>query len=358
MDIIKKSEIDAFAKLSRSEVLSLSCNMKMKFLTAFQAKHFKLEAVSKDLMYLLEPFSGTNIIFLIGATHVGKTTLANRIVKILVEKGHHEIEEDPSTIPFIFIPAPANGSKSLSWVSIYERILKSADEVLIEKKQANVIENGIMSVRPKRFRNLPALRDAMDSMLRHRKVQVLVIDEAYHLLRYGDTDAVMDTLKSIVDNTGVKLLLIGSYDLFNLASSYGQVISRSEILHFERYMHDEKKDIAEYYSILKKVESNWPCDYMPRFSSIPKELAEASLGCVGLLKKLLLRALEMQLKNNGKWEPTFLTKIAKSEGQLHVLRQEIVAGEEKIKGATYGETIFSGKNLEDAIAKMSGAANA
>jgi hypothetical protein len=166
----------------------------------------------------------------------------------------------------------------------------------------------------------------------------------------------MDTLKSIADNTGVKLLLIGSYDLFALASSYGQVISRSEILHFERYNHDNKNDVIEYFNILKKVESHWPCECVPTFSTISKELMEASIGCVGLLKKILLRALEMQLKNNGQWDPIFLTKVAKSEGQLKVLREEITKGEKTIKGATYGETIFSGDILEDAIAKMNGTA--
>jgi hypothetical protein len=358
MDIINvtESEIAALLKLSRTELLALPSIMKMKYLTAFQARHIKLTTVAKDLMCLLEPFSGTNIIFLIGATHVGKTTLAKRLVKILIDRIHTENGMEPSVVPFIFIPAPANGAKSLSWVAIYESILRCSNEVLVEKKQVNIIEDGIMSVKPRRYKNLPALRDALDSMLRHRKVLVLAIDEAYHLLRFGDSPAVMDTLKSIADNTGVKLLLIGSYDLFALASSYGQVISRSEILHFERYNHDNKNDVIEYFNILKKVESHWPCECVPTFSTISKELMEASIGCVGLLKKILLRALEMQLKNNGQWDPIFLTKVAKSEGQLKVLREEITKGEKTIKGATYGETIFSGDILEDAIAKMNGTA--
>ena len=358
MDIINvtQAEIEMFGRLSRPEILLLPDMIKKKYLFAFQAKHIKLEIVARDLMSLLEPFSGINILFLIGATHVGKTTLAKRILKIHVEKTYAENYNDRAAVPFIFIPAPANGAKSLSWTSIYEHIMRAGYEILIEKKHAKVIDDDIMTIQPKRFKTLPALRDAMESMLEHRKVLVLAIDEAYHLLRFGQTSAViMDTLKSIVDNTPTKLLLIGSYNLFDLASNYGQVASRSEILHFERYHKDNKEDAAEFFNVVNKIQLKWPCEDVPAFSAISDDLLEATVGCVGLLKKFLLLALDMQLKNKGKWKPEFLSKAAKSEKLLKTIRDEIIEGEEKIKEATYGESIFTGKILKDAIAKMDGA---
>jgi Cdc6-like AAA superfamily ATPase len=305
-----------------------------------------------DLKTLLNPFNETNILFLIGATGVGKTTLIKRLIRVVAEKLQPECDNNPSTVSLIFISAPANGEKSLSWVSVYEKVLKASNEILIEKKQANVVENGIMTVQPRKYKNLPALRDALESMLKERKVRVLAIDEAYHMLRFGNYTAVMDTLKQIADLTKVKLLLIGSYNLLDLACDYGQVSRRAEILHFERYHHDCDTDKKQFSTIVEKIQKNWPSEIVPEFRAISKELMDASLGCIGLLKALMLRALAMQLDNRGKWDPMFLPKAAKSMKLLEKIRAEIEEGEEKIKGATYGESLFTGKYLTDAIAKM------
>jgi len=352
---VTEAEAERFKNLSRSELLMLPDILKMKYLFAYNVKHIKLEKVAIDIMSLLKPFSGTSILFLIGATHVGKTTLAKLMIKTLIEKILTENDNDPSAVPYIFIPAPANGIKSISWTSIYENILKAGHEILINKKHAKVVENGTITIKPARFASLPALRDSLEEMIEKRKVMVLAIDEAYHLLRFGNLPAVMDTLKSLVDNKGAKLFLIGSYNLLELASNYGQVSSRAEIIHFERYHTDNEKDVAEFFTIVKKIQLNWPCEEVPTFSAISKELMEASLGCVGLLKKIMLRALEMQLANKGKWNPMFLSKVAKSQKLLQSIRTEITDGEENIKGAAYGETIFSESILEDAIEKMNGA---
>ena len=354
---VTDDEIKVFEKMSHSEVLTLPNELKIKYLYVFQVKHKKLEIVATDLMSLLNPFNETSIIFVIGATGVGKTTLSKRLIRVLVEASQVEDGNCFSTTPFIFIPAPANGEKSLSWTSFYEKVLSQSNEVLIDKKQANVVENGTITVQPRHYKNLPALRDALESMLKNRKVRVLVIDEAYHMLRFGNLSAVMDTLKSIVDNTGVKLLLLGSYNLFSLASDYGQVARRSEILHFERYHKDNPNDVNEYGFIVNKIQAHWPCETVPNFTAIHKELLEATIGCIGLLKGLLLRALSMQLKKNGKWDPNFLTKAAKSAKLIGSISQETENGEENIKGAAYGESLFSGKYLTDTAAKMAGESN-
>lgn len=351
---VTEEEIVLFDKLNHLEVLALPDEMKMKYFFSFQVKHKKLEKIASEIMELLNPFNETNILFIIGATGVGKTTLTKRLIRVLVENNKLNYEKDSSTIQFIYIPAPANGEKSLSWTSIYTKVLRQAHEILIEKKHITVVENGKITVKPTRNRGIPALRDALDSMLENRKVRVLAMDEAYHLLRFGEKPVVMDTLKSIVENKGTKLFLLGSYDLFDLAKEYGQVIRRCEILHFERYHIDRKADLAEFKTIINKMQQNWPCQEVPNFSAISKELMQATLGCIGLLKTLLLRVLSTQLKMKGKWNPVYLTKAAKSMVLINDLRKEIEAGEIKIKGATYGESLFCGNFLEVAAAKMNG----
>jgi len=343
----------ALCNLTREEVLALTPEDKMHYFHALQVKHKKLEDIGKDLMRLLSPHNETNIIAVIGATGVGKTTLSKRLLRPLIEEHYSLLATDPSAVPFIFTAAPANGDRSISWATFYEKVMREVNEVLIEKKHANVIEDGHVSIRPRRHRTLAAMRDALESMLKHRRVQVLVVDEAFHLLRFGNYSAVMDTIKSLADATGIKILLIGSYDLFDLVTDYGQVARRAEILHFERYDTDNPADVKEFEKLVAKLQQYWPCEEVPAFSAIAKELLEASLGCAGLLKTLELQALTLQLENKGKWNPKFMAKAAKSCKLLDRIRKEIKAGEDKVLGATYGETLFSGVVLEGIIKKMS-----
>lgn len=340
--------------LNRAQVLALANDDKMKYLFSVQVKHAALERVAKELASLLSPYNETKILAIIGATGVGKTTLSKRLLKSIIERMSKDNNCDPSIVPFIYISTPANGAKSVSWTSLYEKALRKGEEILIDKKHVVVEMDGVVSVRPKRYKTLPALRDALESMLANRRTRVMVIDEAFHLLRFGDYSAVMDTLKSLVDETNVKLILLGSYDLFDLATEYGQVARRAEILHFRRYNKEVEADRKEFARIVAKLQEYWPCKEVPNFAAIADELMEATLGCVGLLKALLLNALDLQLAHKGKWNPHYLAKAAKSMKLLARIRKEIAAGEEKILGATYGESIFAGEFLKGVIAKMSG----
>jgi hypothetical protein len=342
--------------MTRSEVLELSDEEKMFYLYSLQVRHRRLEDMAKDIVLLMSRYNETNIIAMIGATGVGKTTFSIRLLKQLIRKFQSQNGAVSSTVPVVFIAAPANGDKSISWATVYQSALRATNEILTEKKQANVINDGLLTVQPKRYGNLAALRDALESMLKNRDVRVLVIDEAFHLLRFGNYSAVMDTLKSLADRTGVKLLLLGSYNLFDLVSDYGQVARRAEIVHFMRYNRELKDDIDEFDNIVSKIQQRWPCEIVPNFTAISPELMEASLGCIGLLKAILLQALSMQLENKGKWTPMFMAKAAKSMKLLDVIKREIQNGEEKVRGATYGETLFSGKILESIIVKMGGKA--
>ena len=279
----------------------------------------------------------------------------NEMLKNLIKKVQEERYAEVSDVPFIYIPAPASGNNSISWVTVYESILSKGHEILPDKKQEQVIDKGVLTVKPKRYESLSALQSAILAMLEKRKVRVLVIDEAYHLLRFGNYSAVMDILKTIVDVSGVKIMLIGTYDLFDLVSDYGQVARRSEILHFDRYHKDNPTDCDEYETVITKLQEKWPCEEVPSFHLISRELMEASHGCIGLLKTILLRSLSSQIANNGKWNSKFLTKAAKADKLYHKIREEIEAGEEKVKDACYGETLFSGDLMNIVIDKMNGA---
>lgn len=344
------SDMD-FAKLTRNEVLELAPTNKMEYFYNLQAKHRNLESIAGELMHLLQPYNEISILALIGATGVGKTMLLRRLIRQFVEQ--NVLDNDPSAIPFIFISAPSDGSSFVKWTTIYEDIIREGHEILKERKVFIEERDGIIKIQAHRGSKIKVFRQAVEQLLFHRKVKTLVIDEAYHLLRFGDYSVVMDTLKSLAIASDTKLVLAGSYQLFDMATNYGQVARRAEILHFARYKKDSKEDKAEFYRLTERLQEHWPCAQIPNFSAISDELMDATLGVVGLLKSLLLSALSFQLKNNEKWESEFIIKAGKSVGIVNVIRKEIEEGEIKVMQSTYGETIFTGKFLEATITKMS-----
>jgi energy-coupling factor transporter ATP-binding protein EcfA2 len=357
MDFIDKFEITEsdraiFEQLTRPELLKLDNEQKLKYFYSFQVRHNYLKIVTDDFMFLSKPYNETSIIFIIGSTGVGKTTVSKLLLKQLLEKNKTE-NIARADIPYIYLKMLSNGHKAISWFSIYNSMLLKGKEILIKKKIKTIIKDGKVSVDNSSSNKIDALRDSLDSMIKRRNVNVLVIDEAYHLLRFGNLVAIMDTLKSISEiKTGFKLVLIGSYNLINLAKSYGQVCRRAEILHFKRYNIKIPNDVEEFTNIIKKLQKKWPCEVIPDFTSISCELMNATLGCIGLLKGLLLRALQMQLKKHGIWNNEYLVKAAKSIKLIDTIRSEIVRGEEDILGAAYGESYFSEEILNSIKSKM------
>lgn len=347
--ILSKTEIASLSKLTRDEVLKLPDEEKMKYFYAVRVKHANLETIGSLLVRRLSPYNSSNLHFLIGSTYVGKTTLVQRLMRKKVEAMYVNQNLSADVVPFIYISVPANGDKSISWTAIYENIMREGREILISKKQQTIINDGFMSVQRTNFRSLAALRQALESMLEHRKVEVIVLDEAYHLLRFGKYSALMDTIKSLSDGKGIQLILVGSYNLVELATNYGQAASRSSILHFERYRRDNDLDRQEFARVVSKVELYWPCEEVPYFSGVWEELLEVSLGCTGIFMQALQDALSLQLNNKGKWEPRFLAFASKSRKLLETIRCEIEEGERQINDAVYGNSYFSSKEMLEKI---------
>lgn len=349
---MSSSDLD-FSTMSREVLLKSSRKVRQEYLEQLQCRHRNLEAAATDVMELLEPGSLVNILPVIGATGSGKTTLLSRLIRSLIVK-QGDKSKTCTDIPFLYVEIGANGSRSLSWIDLYEDILRAGAEILIEKKCERVVCKGILRLISRRSKKIGPLRSAIESMFKHRRVRVLVLDEAFHLLRFGNYTSVMDTLKSIANKTGVRIVLLGTYDLFDLVTDYGQVARRGETVHLQRYFRDRPEDVEEFRkNIIKKIQDRWPCEEVPNFCAIAEELMEASLGCVGLLKAILAKSLILQNKNKGAWNPLFLAKATKSVKVITKIRKEIESGENKVKDGCYRESFFSPSALAAISQKMS-----
>lgn len=317
-----------------------------------KVKHPKMLEVIDKLRSLLMARTDSNVILITGATGVGKTTLSRELSKVCEDMFHDVLADDASAIPSVWVEAYANGDNRHGFRTLYQDILAGLQEPGMEKKVPWELQDGKLVMKSHARVTIQSLRSYVQAGLRARKTVVCAIDEAYHLLRFANESAVMETFKSLANTTGAKFVLIGSFDLFDMIVEHGQVARRSMIINFDRYHIDDAADRAAFKEVVAKLQSIWPCDIKPNFAAISDELMEACLGCVGLLKSLMLDAAAMQMVGDGKWQGAYLARAAKSNGLREAIRKEIESGEVKVRDAVMGACLWNDKALAELTRRM------
>jgi hypothetical protein len=328
--------------LSHTEMLKQPPDVRMRWFYLFQVGHRELNAAVMSLMELLEQDNEVKIISVIGMTGIGKTTLATQILGKLMAR--YATSALPHHHSVVYVRAPANGEKSISWKTLYRRMLIAGNEPSVDLKRLTPVSPGEERSLKGTRHSVAHMREMVEAMLLHRKVKVLVIDEALHLLRFDAYAAIMDTLKSLADVASTKLLLIGTYQIADLMIEYAQVARRSEIIHYRRYKvspsptSELTEDEAEYIRQLEKFQRNWPCVKAPNLASIWRPLMLSSLGSIGLTKAILLRLASLQMSTEGELLlKSHLGKAIKGPSSLRVIEEETAEGESKLEGACYGD---------------------
>jgi energy-coupling factor transporter ATP-binding protein EcfA2 len=172
------------------------------------------------------------------------------------------------------------------------RVDVTTAEHLIEKKRPRG--------RPTMYPDNPEVRDAYEEELRRLALRTVILDEAQHLSQSGDGKQPKDQLnwiKSMTTETGVLHILIGTYDLLPFCNLDGQMARRGSEFHFARYHIENENDCQAFRnafsSLLKQIPLQVDHDGLLRRWWY---FFEGSLGCIGILKQWLVRALYRALR--------------------------------------------------------------
>lgn len=321
-----------------SELLTQPVSARLAYFEHKLVAHPRLKEIHNALWQAVRQPGSASLIMVYGPSGVGKTTLRFRLEQQLLSQAELAMQEDPGHIPVVGMEVPAPELGNFNWKDYYTRALLALHEPMIEAK-IDRRSRGLLPGRGgqlvfERRVNLPDLRQALEHSLQQRRPSAFIVDEAQHLAKLSRGRRLldqMDNLKSLAAMSGTTHVLIGTYQLLSLVGLNGQLSRRSLELHFPRYRWEEAEDAAAFKSVLLTFEQHLPLTQPPNLVEQPLYFYERCVGCVGILKTWLNRALAIALEEGqATLTPQLLERLAPPTGKLLVLAREIKEGEERL----------------------------
>jgi energy-coupling factor transporter ATP-binding protein EcfA2 len=263
----------------------------------YTVAHPRLIEAKEKLVAAIQNSEPNSLVFVFGPTGVGKTTLRLKAEQILTAELRAELELDRGRLAVVSVEAIAPESGSFSWRDHFKRILLQMNEPLIECKQELTAFVVRSPARPKPTTG--EYRYGVEQALRFRRPAAVMIDEAQHIAKIASGRRLLDQLdviKSIANQTQTVHVLYGTYDLLAFRNLNGQLSRRSIDVHFPRYRAESSADRKAFVSVLHSFAQQLPLPESPELANDWEFLYERSVGCVGVLKQWLVRALSVALR--------------------------------------------------------------
>jgi len=228
--------------------------------------HPYLVAARDRLITAISDSPRNSVIFVLGPTGVGKTTLRAKVENDLTARLIPELREDRGRMPVVGMEAVAPDTGNFSWRDHFKRLLDSMREPLIDYKLDR--KGRPRGDKEYLFRFDPSARSsgaehqyAVEEALRYRRPAAVFIDEAQHLAKMSSGRRLLDQLdviKSIANCTGTPHVLVGTYDLLAFRNLSGQLSRRSIDIHFRRYRADRPGEASIFINVLRSFAAQLP----------------------------------------------------------------------------------------------------
>jgi len=315
------------------ELLGQPVPARLAYFVGKVVAHPHLQEAHHAVVRAIRQPAGASLILVFGPTGVGKTTLRRGVEKHLIEAALPELGRDPGRVPVVGLEAVASEAGQFNWKDYYTRALQALEEPLIPHKISDPLRRyRDRSISPAAA---PELRRALEQALLHRRPAAVLVDEAQHLTKMASGRRLldqMDVLKSLAALTETVHVLLGTYELVGLATLSAQLSRRSREIHFGRYRAEDPEDRRAFRSALLTFQRHLPLAEEPDLVGRFESLYEQSVGCIGVLKEWLTRALAAALEDGAATLTAHhLERQAEPARKLLSLAREIQEGEAALR---------------------------
>jgi energy-coupling factor transporter ATP-binding protein EcfA2 len=304
----------------------------------FTIAHPRLSEVKETLLAAIQQSAPNTLVMVFGPTGVGKTTLRTRIEQILVQAMAGDLATDRTTIPVVSVSAVAPIYGSFNWRDHFKRVLSQIEEPLVNYKRLPLGDGTHGTGLPGQVFKSDVgaeYRYAVEQALRFRRPVAVLIDEAQHFAKVKSGRKLLDQLdviKSIADCTRTIHVLFGTYELLAFRNLNGQLSRRSIDVHFRRYRAEDTEDRKIFANVLRSFEQRLPFPEPPDLVKDWEYIYERTLGCVGVLKDWLMRALPAVLREGRRTlRRRDLEPFALSVSQCDRMLSEMLEGESRLE---------------------------
>ena len=309
---------------------------------SFTMAHPHLIAARDQLMNAIHEVPPNSLILVLGPTGVGKTTLRTKVEQLLASELLPTLQDDRGRLPVVSVECIAPESGCFNWRDHFRRLLIQMEEPLVDYK---INPQAPVRIGDRVARFMPSARavgaeyhHAVERAFAFRRPVAVLVDEAQHLARVGSGRRLsdqLDVIKSLANRTKTVHVLIGTYELLAFRNLSAQLSRRSIDIHFPRYRADSVADLKAFRSIVKSFEQQLPLARPPDLLNDWQYLYERTIGCVGVLKDWLTRALVSASKRNAEsLSRKDLESHALSVAQCDKMLSEAIEGESTLLEST------------------------
>ena len=271
------------------------------------------------------------MVLLFGATAAGKTTLLQRLLRKHNDQYEELTQRDRSIIPSFYVEVPAPDNGKMNWRDLNIRALEKLQDPHLEKKGAIAGYSGI---------NSADVRRDLEKVVKNRQCKLAVYDEGAALHQSYGARRIANSNKIISSRwRGCPKPLSFSRGLTNFWNCYhanAQLARRMLPMHLARYRIDDPEGWKTFREVVLAFQRALPFPEQNNLMEFDEALYRGSLGCVGLLKCWLNRALALAIESgSGGIKLQHLKATVLSKPALDKIEDEIRTGEKK--AADYDE---------------------
>jgi archaellum biogenesis ATPase FlaH len=281
--------------------------MRYGYFRSYTVAHPKLKEANDTLSDAIQEAIPGSLILVCGPAGAGKTTPRLRTERRIATEMLKELDADPGRFAVIGIEAIPPDYGNFNWKDFYTSVLEKLDEPCIADKikpsKLKANDNTYKSQVTSRVTSATGLRQATEQALKHRRPSTLLVDEAQHLAKMSSGRKLqdqLDSIKSLASRTKIPIVLIGTYELLSFRNLSAQLSRRSVDVHFRRYCAEQNDEIKAFKNVLWSFQRHLPLSEEPDLVGDWDYFYERSVGCVGVLKDWITRALAKALKDGGK----------------------------------------------------------
>lgn len=340
---------------SPARQLSTEAAARLKHFKEYAIFHPLLQQVDRQLTRAIEEPAGFAYVLLYGPSGAGKTTMIRQIEQRPIAPLSSSSVSFPAllshlgqlpSMPLLVMETRPPDGPAFNRADYYRTALKQLGMHTYERRTIIDIDaentweqkkgrGGSVRGKVAQFNDSPELRHALEEAIARRGVRAVLLDEAQHLLKVSSGTRLIDQLdwlKSMTNTTGVLHVLIGTYELLALRNLNGQTARRGLEIHFPRYQFQHEPDQRAFQGVLLTLLQQVPLE-VDREALLQQwpYFYERSIGCVGVLKDWLVRAVAATL-SDGHSVLTFarLQEYALPEAQCESMAMEAASGEQEL----------------------------